>query len=340
MSNVHRIKDADAIRQEAGEWIWRLDDEDAGDETRREFRLWLNSDPRHREAYDHLSKVWTGLDGLRVLKNDVRLASIRRGVREEEWRSRFRVPLPAVRVAAIAASLLLIATAAVITAGRYSAEPDVQLIATAVGQQRSATLADGSVVDLNTNTIVEVDFGSRERVVRLEKGEAHFEVAKNAARPFLVVAGDTTVRAVGTAFNVHRLPDAPVKVIVTEGKVEVAMANQAPQDRVLLEAGQALQAEGVSSQVAAVAPKTIEKQLAWRQGMLIFESETLENVVEELSRYTEVRFVIVDDAIRERPVGGYFRTDDIDGLLSVLESGLDVEVQRQDDSLVFLSDAS
>ena len=357
MSRIHHIKSADTIKEEAGEWVWRLDAEDVSDETRAAFRRWLAEDPRHRETYDYLSKVWTGLDGLKVLKTDIRLASTRRGVREEEWRNRFRIPLPAVKVAAITAAFVAAVTLAVVLTSRYAAEPAAQLIATAVGQQRSVTLADGSTVDLNTNTIVQIDFDGVERIVNLQKGEAHFQVAKDAARPFLVVAGDTTVRAVGTAFNVRRRPDAPVEVIVTEGRVAVlknaaALVSNSPATRtsaatgqnptpepIVLDAGQSLGVDGATRQVTSIGAQAIEQELAWRKGMLVFESERLEHVVEELSRYTEVRFVIVDAAIRDRPVGGYFRTDDIDGLLSVLESGLDVEVGRQGDALVFLSDA-
>ena len=362
MSRVHRLKSADTIREEAGEWVWRLDADEPDDATREAFEGWLREDPRHREAYDYLSRVWTGLDGLKVLKNDVRLRSMRRGVREEEWRRRFRIPLPAVKFTAVGAAFVAAIVLAVVLTSRYAALPEAQLIATAVGQQRSSTLADGSVVDLNTNTIVEIDFHDTERIVRLQKGEAHFTVESDAERPFLVVAGDTTVRAVGTAFNVRRRPDAPVEVIVTEGKVAV-LENAAeshvagrqvvlPADDgsprpVLLEAGQGIGTQigthtdkpGTAQQVTSIDTEAIDRELAWRQGMLVFTSERLEYVVEELSRYTEVRFVIVDDSIRDRPVGGYFRTGDIDGLLSVLESGLDIEVRRQDESLVFLSDA-
>ena len=357
MSRIHHIKPADTIKEEAGEWVWRLDAEDVSNETREAFRRWMAEDPRHRETYDYLSKVWTGLDGLKVLKTDIRLASTRRGVREEEWRSRFHIPLPAVKAAAVAAAFIMAVTLAVVLTSRHVTEPAAQLIATAVGQQRSVTLADGSTVDLNTNTIVEIDFDGAERIVNLQKGEAHFQVAKDAARPFLVVAGDTTVRAVGTAFNVRRHPDAPAEVIVTEGRVAVSQsaaalagnklatptsvstARNPTSEPIVLDAGQSLGADGEPRQVASIGAQAIEQELAWRKGMLVFESERLEHVVEELSRYTEVRFVIVDDSIRDRPVGGYFRTDDINGLLSVLEGGLDIEVRRQDDSLVFLSDA-
>ena len=357
MSSIHHIKSADTIKEEAGGWVWRLDAEDVSDETRKAFRRWIAEDPRHRETYDYLSKVWTGLDGLKVLKTDIRLASTRRGVREEDWRNRFRIPLPAVKVAAVAAAFITAVTLAVVLTSRYVAEPAAQLIATAVGQQRSVTLADGSTVDLNTNTIVEIDFDGAERIVNLQKGEAHFQVVKDVARPFLVVAGDTTVRAVGTAFNVRRRADAPVEVIVTEGRVAVSQStaalagnrlatpaaattgrNPGPES-IVLDAGQSLGADGTPRLVTSIGAQAMEQELAWRKGMLVFESERLEHVVEELSRYTEVRFVIVDDSIRDRLVGGYFRTDDIDGLLSVLEGGLDIEVERQDDSLVFLSDA-
>ncbi len=363
LSNVHRIKDKSAIDDEAAEWVWRLDDEDVQPEAKAAFQRWLDADPRHRKAVEDFKEIWGRLDELAVLKHDSKIRTVRRGVNEDELQRAFPVPLRTVRYGAIAASLCIVALATFLFMGPRIASPDTANYATAVGQQRVVELADGSIVELNTNTIVEVDYSGAERLVRLQKGEAHFVVAKNPDRPFIVKAGDTAVRAVGTAFNVYIAPEgvtgAPVEVIVTEGKVEVTKASEAVPAQsvaiaetggslpspVFLEAGESLRAQApVREQwgpqlVAAVTETDLERELAWRNGMLIFEGEPLEKAVEELSRYTEARFVIVDDAIRDRRVGGYFRTGDVDSLLSVLEEGLFITVQRQGDMVILLSDA-
>ena len=362
--NVHQLKDRKLIEEEASAWIWRLDDEAAGPDVRIAFETWLEADPRHRSVYEELARVWGDLDGLAVLKQDQRIETVRKGVREEELQRRLPVPLAWARGAAIAASLLrAVAVGGFGLSGVFGPEAPMETqraYATAVGQQRLVELPDGSQVQLNTNTILTVDYSGPERRLTLEKGEAHFEVARDENRPFIVQAGGTEVRALGTAFNIHLRAQAPVEVIVTEGVVEVVRSQgegpglDAPSDAsdsvadwseppapVRLEAGQSI---GVPSQAPDIAmPIAVDtvdmtRELAWREGMLVFEGEPLERVVEELSRYTEARFVILDDSIRERRVGGYFRTDDIDTLLDVFEQGLSVEVRRQGASLILLAD--
>lgn len=346
MSNVHKLKDKAVIDDEAAQWVWRLDDENVSPATVAAYRQWLKADPRHEKAIKDFAEIWGRLDALAVLKHDDKLKTVRRGVDEDELQRRVPIPLRWARYGAVAVSLCAAVLATLIFVGPRDASLDardaVQSYATAVGQQRTIELADGSIVEINTNTIVDVDYSKRNRLVRLRKGEAHFEVAKNPQRPFIVEAGDKTVRAVGTVFNIYVAPDAPAEVLVTEGKVAVAKRAAATEPakaaEILLVAGESLKAERLDPQaVAVVTKKEIERALAWRKGMLVFEGEPLEKVVAELSRYTEVRFVIVDDAIRARPVGGYFRTDDVDSILSVLEQGLSISVERRDDRVILLS---
>lgn len=362
--NVHHLRDHKLIEEEASAWVWRLDNEAAGPEVRAEFEAWLDIDPRHGAIFEDLARVWTDLDGLAALKQGQRIATVRQGVREEEMQRRLPIPLAWARGAAIAASLVVaVAIGWFGLSGVFdpSPLPETQwAYATAVGQQRMVELPDGSKIQLNTNTILKVDFSGTNRRLLLEKGEAHFEVARDENRPFIVQAGDTEVRALGTAFNVHLRAQAPVEVIVTEGVVEVVRSDDAslPSDAntddlgntvgfvdvteaVRLEAGQSVgvlsRSRGDNAMDTAEAVDAT-RELAWRDGMLVFEGEPLERVVEELSRYTEARFVILDDSIRQRRVGGYFRTDDVESLLDVFEQGLSVEVSRQGESLILLAD--
>ncbi|WP_375204233.1 FecR family protein [Hyphococcus sp.] len=357
-NRVHHLKDRTALEEEAAQWVWRLDAEDAGPELRAEFNAWLKKDPRHARAVEEFKKVWGRLDELAVLKQDAKLKTVKRGVDEEERQRLVPVPLGVLRYGAIAASLILAVALTLFIATPRNAPHPPTSYATAVGQQRTIELADGSVIELNTNSIVDVEYADNKRLVRLSKGEAHFKVAKNPDRPFIAMAGDTAVRAVGTAFNVRLTPDAPVEVLVTEGKVEVTKKDMPaprpatahkpevvekpkPLATVYLEAGQRLGADMTEPEkVTSVSEAAIDRELAWRRGMLIFEGEPLENVVSELSRYSEARFIIVDDSIRDRRVGGYFRTDDVESLLSVLEHGLSIEVDREGDGLIMLRDAS
>jgi len=195
MSEIVKLRTQAEIDDEAAAWTWRLDGEALSAADRQAFEAWLRRDPRHRRSFDDFGKVWGALDNLAEAKRDEKIATFtgasrRSVVRRNLWWG------------AVAATLV----AALVSVVSMRQSAAVQTIATAVGQQRLVTLADGSVVTLNTNTIVEANLG-RIRNVYLRKGEAHFEVAHDRSRPFLVHAGDTVVRAVGLCGAVARRPE-------------------------------------------------------------------------------------------------------------------------------------
>ena len=185
--------------------------------------------------------------------------------------------------------------------------------ATGVGGRKRIALADGSVAILNTATAVSVEYSAKERRVVLHDGEALFEVAKDANRPFIVVAGDVEVRAVGTAFVV-RLKDACEHVTVSEGAVEVKIGSRPP---IRVEAGQRLGVgEGDRLTLRAV---DIDAATAWQRGKLIFNRRPLDSVVAELQRYRAGRIVVLGDRLKALEVTGVFDLDDTDRILRTIE---------------------
>jgi transmembrane sensor len=183
---------------------------------------------------------------------------------------------------------------------------------------------------------VTVRYAADARDVQLMRGEAHFTVASDPSRPFSVYAADRVVTAVGTAFSVQLRHDA-VQVMVAEGKVRLSELRTAQvtipsgQPEVALpslEAGQiALLREG-SQQVAALAPAELERKLAWRQGILAFAGEPLLQVLQEIERYTDIVIEVTDPALRELPVAGRLRIDDMESMLQALQLMADVRVER------------
>ncbi|MCD9007036.1 FecR family protein [Luteimonas sp. XNQY3] len=346
MSDVLKFRSLAELEEEAAIWVWRLDDEDVAPQMRAEFEQWLRRDPRHRRAFEELGGVWQALDELAEAKRDEKVATFvaeeRRLYAEaapKSARSRLHRLVPW----ALAASLAL-------TVGGlswYQRGNESQTLATAVGQQRSATLADGSVLQLNTNTILETRFTRGQRVVHLEKGEAAFTVARNPERPFLVYAGNMVVRAVGTEFNVRIRETQDVEVIVTEGKVEVtpradvpAQAAAATPEPVVaahsaLTAGQRFEA-AAASPVAQITPAAVSNTLAWREGAIVFDGEPLVQAIAELNRYTDTRLVVADASIHDLRVGGRFRTGDVDGFLEALTKAFPVTTRRTSDHLVYI----
>jgi transmembrane sensor len=206
---------------------------------------------------------------------------------------------------------------------------------TPIGGGDVVRLADGSVIRLNTATRIEVDMTSARRDVVLLSGEAHFDVAHNDRVPFVVRVGDTRIRAVGTAFSVQkRVHD--VEVTVTEGVVQVEQHERASPDAksgsfspLLLRAGQVAQVnEPGTTEIREIAPREMARKLLWQQKMLAFDGNTLQEVVDEYSRYTPFTIHIADAETAAIRVGGYFRSDDIAGLLTSLEENFSISVTQ------------
>lgn len=344
MSDVLKFRSQAELEEEAAAWVWRLDDKELSPARRAEFEQWLRRDPRHRRAFEELGGIWRSLDDLAEAKRDEKVATFvaeerRLYARPAPAHGRLRRWLPW----ALAASLLLVAGGL----SWYRRGNESETLATAVGQQRSAMLADGSVVQLNTNTILEARFTPGRRDIRLEKGEASFKVAHNAKRPFYVHAGDTVVRAVGTAFDV-RLRDAhDVEVIVTEGVVEVTPRHApartvaaAPPTPALvaqrkLSAGERFDA-GAATPVKRITAAAVSNTLAWHEGAIVFDGEPLAQAIDELNRYTDTRLVVADASIQDLRVGGRFRTGDVNGFLEALAKAFPVTIHRTSDHMVYI----
>lgn len=307
----------------------------------QEFQAWLEADERHAIHYGQFDDTWDLLDGLKELDQPA-FSSERTA---QPGFARFRWA---------AASL---AAAAAIAVAFYfwpdaSSNP-VQVAETQAGGFKVMELPDGSVVHLNANSSVSVQYGDRERRVLLERGEAHFSVAKNPDRPFIVTAGAVSVHAVGTAFNV-RMDPAAVEVMVTEGKVrvddstkggslltqETATSVASPvADSHLLVAGEKVVIPVMASVPApatpvAVAPEQMEQSLAWQTKMLEFDMTPLGDVVKEFNRYNTHQLVITDTALARRPFGGSFRADNYTVFVQLLEQRFGVVAERSGDRTV------
>jgi len=196
---------------------------------------------------------------------------------------------------------------------------------TAVGERQTIRLDDGSIVDLNTNSVMEVAFNRDTRVVRLIRGEALFKVAHNNAWPFVVTAKDREVTAVGTAFVV-RLDGDAVKVIMVEGKVSIAPLNKRGFAAIMpglvsepLVAGEELTASAGNSEMS-VSNADVEKSTSWRSGEIIFRDDTLQTAVEEFNRYTDEKIVISDPKVSTLRISGVFHTDRPSNFLAAVTS--------------------
>jgi transmembrane sensor len=222
---------------------------------------------------------------------------------------------------------------------------------TRIGQQSTVVLPDGSEVLLNTNSRIEVSFSTGSRDIILHRGEAQFTVTKDKARPFRVHANGGVVEAVGTMFTVQETPEKTLEVTVIEGVVNftriseqtAAMATQQAQPAVTesaqviapaarpipLEAGESVHVDETNDTILkqTFQPDELESRLAWREGMLLFQGDPLEKVIQEVSRYTSIR-IDVDENVRDIAVLGYFRTGDVEGVLLAMQNTFNLKVER------------
>ncbi|HWA86087.1 MAG TPA: FecR domain-containing protein [Opitutus sp.] len=207
---------------------------------------------------------------------------------------------------------------------------------------RRMTLADGSLVELNAGAKLDVRFTAERRTVHLTQGEAHFIVAKNPARPFVVEAGKLAVRAVGTAFDVN-LGSQAVSVLVTEGNVQLAELKPSGEPSLLgkLTAGQQATVKGhrVPSgeplvQIRDLSPGEVSAALAWQSLRLEFFDLPLRDVVAEFNRYNSRKLIVADDATGDILIGGIFRADNVEAFVRLLNVGFGVGARPQGDDLV------
>lgn len=342
--NIVRFPDAEQVEERAAEWAVRMAEGGLSDEEQAAFHAWCATSARHREAFSRLAHLWDHCDALAELTDhaeaDITRATLAesgsgdREIRRHVTSLRAFLAASVVAVAVLVGSMLerseMIAPQATVS-GLYETVAE-----TAVGERRTVLLPDGSSVQLNTASRVEVRYTAGSRVVQLTRGEAHFDVASNPQRPFSVHVADRVVTAVGTAFTVQLRRDA-VEVTVAEGRVsladvqtaEVAIASSAPTVSLpALEAGQSALLRDGSQEVAALAPAALERKLAWRQGTLAFAGEPLLQVLDEIGRYTDIVIEVTDPALRDLPVAGRLRIDDVESMLEALQLMADVRVER------------
>lgn len=348
-AHSHPLDKTDAAAQTAAEWMLRHDRGLTAAE-QDEFSQWLAADARHRAAWAEHRWGWDELDRLAGLQTSVHavpdpdLLAPTRGRLLRFFRER-------------AHSFSLLAAAAAVVLGFAwwtlpSAQPPAPGAPPAprfLAPIEQRELADGSTVELNRGAVVTEHFTPGERRVRLERGEAHFTVAKNAARPFVVEAGGVAVHAVGTAFNV-RLSHASVEVLVTEGKVrvddarkgEALLATTVEGEPTVLAAGQsaivALTPAAVS-QVATVTAAEIEARLAWQPRLLDFTGTPLAEILTEFNRHNPVRLTLQDASLGELRLSATFRSDNVEGFVRLMESDFGMKAEWRSIDEIVLSKA-
>ena len=344
-----------SINQQACAWIAKLHGEPSAKDLQN-FRAWMAQSPAHKTEVRQLAKLWGELDVL------TELAVVQEPLSTQSTSARLFD-----KVAALIKlpnwnrplAAMVIATLVAVLALPIIIDINKTTYSTDIGEQELITLRDGSTVLLNTNSSIRVDYSLETRNISLLSGQAHFEVTKDNSRPFNVYVGKGLVRAVGTAFSVYLQPDI-IEVTVTEGTIELsavapapAPTNQpeteptAPSKTItklsLVTAGQNATMDQDTSSIDSIevidAPEIVQK-LAWHQGLLRFSGDPLEDVVAEISRYTDLSIVILDPEIRDLRIGGFFKVGETEKMFQALETSFGVRVERKGKNVALLAAAS
>lgn len=304
-----------AQRDQAIAWLLRLRDAPTDSLLEQAFAEWLASDPAHPAAYRQAEQQWAWMEPFKQQAFPARDAALRYRPATNKPRRR-NGP-----IYAVAASLLLAVSWGLFSPQGWYGLPHSYSVGK--GQRQTIALSDGSSLELNTDTEVRVHFNHRQRHVDLVRGEAFFNVAHNADRPFSVHVGDVSIHDIGTAFDVYRQAEQ-VSVAVAEGVVEME-AQQG--ERRQLSAGQQL-AYSCAGQFVAASQSDIAALTAWRQGQVVFRGKRLVEVLAEIARYHDVNIRLPDPKLAELRVNGSFRTEQLDNMLNAVASLLPVHVKR------------
>lgn len=306
----------DPITEEAIAWFAReqSDQRTRSDEDR--FAHWLKQDPRHEQAYSQVAKLYRAA-GPQMTPRP--LPAGRPAGAEKTRQRRF---LPVKWAVAATLALLAVGTAWVVLDHRGPVSGGS--FATAAGAQRTLKLSDGSTITLNTRSEVDIEIGEHHRTVRLGRGEARFQVARDPARPFTVETDTARVHALGTAFDV-RVSATGLAVTLLEGRVEVVPTSSAAAglETVALTAGQrlSLDADSGERRLEAIGPALAD---AWLHRQLIFDAVPLPEAVEEANRYLSRPVVIEDPSLAEVRVSGVVRAGSLESFVGALESSFPI----------------
>jgi transmembrane sensor len=312
----------------------------------RAFAHWLRTDPRHAAAIARLEQTLGLLGELPDFRSEINTAFDRAAPIVAFPPATTEQPTLAPARRRWSRTFAWAGLAAALAFGSFVGwralrpPPAIHYTTTVAGYER-ARLADGSTLELNAASAVRVQFTSAERRVQLESGEAHFAVAHDTARPFIVSAGPIAVRAVGTAFNVRYTAGGDIEVTVTEGKVRVGQsgpASSAAESAPLVSAGQRiiLPHHAPPPTVEQVDPAALRAALAWQSRLADFAEAPLADVIARFNTRSRIQLFLADETLADRRIGGTFALDEAEAFVRLLERDGEIIGERRGETEIHL----
>jgi len=329
MSNVVDFPTQERRYDEASLWISRLD-RGLSDAETQSLNVWIAEDSNNQIVLIKLAKLWDRMDRLTLLADVLQAQKVKKS-KPLFWYATAASILVFALVLSVFWQINNIEVSARVTDGFYQ---------TGIGEKQTIRLPDDSLLILNTDSQAKVVYTSHQRLIILNRGEIHIEVAHNVNRPLSVIAANNIVQAVGTAFDVHLFDTRKVSLLVTDGKVLVAerkminnaasldSINRLPATSVAVQKGQKILLGEGKQTVEEMDAIDINAQLSWRQGKIIFRGETLDEAVVEFNRYSDKKFIIKDDSLKSIRIAGVFKTGDTESLLRTLNNNFSIHYKN------------
>ncbi|MFA7554856.1 MAG: FecR domain-containing protein [Spongiibacteraceae bacterium] len=356
-NNVYPFLKEEDIRNQARGWIIRFNrDNEPSPSDIEAFRHWVAISPTHLKEIKRAEAIWAQADCLSELAA-YGLPPVKSNTTNRGFIDKFSLSWPQNQFIASGLFLLLVLTPILLVTNNYFPTATLKngSYATAIGQQSELILEDRSTILLDTDSQIKVEYDNAHRKISLLKGKAYFKVAKNLKRPFEVYTESGVIRAVGTAFSVS-LSQQDSYVLVNEGKVDVAriVAKNTPYSTsqllkepasattttsvfAQLKQGESLVFDHQHEQVSSLNSAQLLEKSSWQTGTLIFNGEPLQEVIDEISRYTPMKIEISDPFISQRPIGGRFKVGEIHALLESLEAGFGIKVTYINNNHIILN---
>ncbi len=316
MSEISPARPVADIEAQAAAWVRRRHFWDWSEEDQSELDAWLSESISHRVAYWRMESGFARAEKLVALR-DPKTEAVQAG-------RRFPVLI------GIAAALALIALFGA-GAMNFVLRPHDRTYSTAVGGHEKIVFADGTRVELNTDTIIRTRMNTDQRIVWLEKGEAFFQVKHDAAHPFTVMVGNRRVTDLGTAFLVRR-DESRMELAVVQGKVRFdAGAARQPST---LTPGDVITASGYTVSQSKKSESALQNELSWRRGVLVFDNTTLAIAAEEFNRYNGQKIVITDPAAARLAMVGTFPIHDVNAFTDAAQDIFKLRVENRGPEIV------
>jgi transmembrane sensor len=340
------------IEMQAKYWLWRIE-QGLSHQERQSFVAWVNQENDHHLALHKyspstkMSKLLADFKGLFPLEKHSTS-------KHKKLFTQFSLAASVLFFSILTSQVFLKNS---LSSFFQSASTAIfyQQYSTKTGEQTSFNLPDGSLVHLNTNSLLTISFSDNHRQLNLIKGEALFDVAKDKSRPFSVTSGQQSFTALGTIFNVQKSDNNHLELIVTEGRVLIADSNESlseltkkiantsqnDQENSIIVAGEKTTIiNKVQLPKSIVSSQVLSQELAWQKGMLIFDGESLKTALDEISRYTDVTFTIEDQSIADKKVAGYFKAGDVETLLASISVNFELNYTKTNHNTVLITKAS